>query len=240
MVAGHVANLRSVSEQGGTTLNERREEMKPLLFVAVLMLALSTSVFAGIDEPMVDNGSFDYSGAGWEYSESVIFGEYQGHDTTAYDPWPYPGASGYIRQIIDNSKSPYWNPALNHKIETLEFDLYTEGEGYVQIGFDWWDNYFGSQKPVGQAPMFEILPTQYQSKDHWSTISVTYDWLGKPGATWQPRWTSIEIYFFGCTNGNEAGVDSITVTSRCVPEPASLSVLLGGLVGLAGAWRRRK
>lgn len=204
------------------------------------LFALSAPVFAGIDEPLLVNGCFGDGSAGWEYSENVIFGEFGGRPDTAYDPWPYPGASGYIRQVVDNSKSPFWDPNLNHKIEVLEFDLYTTGEGYVQIGFDWWDQYWGDTKPIGQAPFFEILPTQFTSVGQWTRYAVEFDFYGKPGATWQPRWTSIEIYFFGCYGDNEAGIDDLVLTSRCVPEPSSMLALSGSLLGLAGFVLRRR
>lgn len=222
--------------------------MRIIILLVVGLLALSTSAYALYDEPLIENGCFDQGSTGWEASEAVQFNAGTGVDVfgrpdIAYDPWPYPipgdQPSGYLRQIIDNSKSPFWNPNLNHKIETVTFELYTAGAGHIQVGFDWWDT-FDSTKPVGSAPYWEILPTQYYSPNEWTTVSVTFDWLGKPGSQ-QPRWTSIEIYFYGCSGtGNEAGVDNIVVTSQCVPEPSSLLVLGGSLLGLAGAaWRRR-
>ncbi len=214
--------------------------MRIVVLVLAGMLVIATAALAGEIEPLMDNGGFAAGGAGWEASESVTFGPFATRDTTAYDPWPYPGASGYIRQVIDNSKSPGWNPLGEYKIETLQFDLYTEGIGYIQIGFDWWDTYFGNTKPTGPAPYWEVVPIQFMSPYTWTTYTVDYNWKGKPGQTWQPRWTSVEIYFFGCTSGNEAGVDTLVLTSRCVPEPSSL-LALSGLLGFAGiAWRRRR
>ncbi len=204
-----------------------------VLLIAGLFL-LGSAAFAGVEEPLLNNGDFAAFGAGWEYSESVNFGVFAGHDTTAWDPWPYPGASGYIRQIIDNKKSPYWNDDFNRKIETVEFDLYTLGTGYIQIGFDWWD-YMGDDKPFGGADHYEVLPYELTSPNEWTRYSVTYDWLNS-----QPRWTSIEIFFFGATQGNEVGVDSMVVTSWCVPEPSSLIAFSGSLLALAGfAWRKK-
>ena len=204
-----------------------------VLLIAGLFL-LGSAALAGVEEPLLNNGDFAAGSAGWEASDSVVFGPFAERDTTAYDPWPYPGASGYIRQIIDNTKSPYWDPSLNHKIETVEFDLYTQGNGYIQIGFDWWD-YVGYTKPVGPAPYWEVLPTRYTSPNQWTRYTVSYEWKNK-----QPRWTSIEIYYFDATGGNEAGVDSVVVTSRCVPEPSSLVALSGSLLALAGFWRRKR
>lgn len=221
--------------------------MKIALLLVVALIAMGTSVFAGQggDVPLlVENGSFVNGGTGWDDSGNIVYGpDYQRPDI-AKDPWPWPDPgnkpTGYLRQIIDNSKSPDWNPNLNHKIETLTFDLYTQGTGYVKIGFAWWDTYWGDTKPIGNAPQWEVLSANYTSPDTWTTYEVTYDWLNKPGATWQPRWTAVEFYFWGCTNGNDAGVDSVSVTSRCVPEPSSILALAGGIMGLAGFARRKR
>ena len=91
-----------------------------VLLIAGLFL-LGSAAFAGVEEPMLNNGDFAAGGDGWEFGGGVEFGPLAGEDSTANASWPEPGASGYIRQIIDNSKSPYWDPDLNHKIETVEF-----------------------------------------------------------------------------------------------------------------------
>jgi hypothetical protein len=216
-----------------------------LLFAG--LFALGASAYAGTDSPL-DDPSFEQAAITgtstvWESSSNVIFGAGFERPSIAKDPWPYPfpgeGPTGYIRQIVDNSRSPYWNPALNHKVETVEFDLYTTGQASVQIGFDWWDTYWGDPKPVGPAPLWEVLPAHYTSPNGWTRYSVTYDWYGKPGQTWQPRWTSLEIYFWGSAT-DEAGVDSLVLTSKCVPEPSSLLAFSGSLLGLAGFALRRK
>jgi hypothetical protein len=192
----------------------------------------------------IDNPCFEQGGLNWEASEQVGFNAGTApvfeRPHIAYDPWPIPGAAGSLRQIVDNSKSPYWDPALNRKVATLDFDVYTTGDAYVVIGFDWWD-YMGDVKPVGPAPYEELLPMQFKSVGQWTRFSVTYDWWDKPGQTHQPRWISLEVGFFGCSGtGFEAAVDDMVLISRCVPEPSSL-VALSGLFGIAGlAWRRRR
>ena len=211
-----------------------------VLLIAGLFL-LASAAFAGVEETLLNNGDFAAGGAGWEFDGGVNFGAFMDHETTAWDPWPYPGASGYIRQIIDNSNSPYWDPDLNRKIETVEFDLYTQGVGYIQVAFDWWYD-MGDVKPIGDADDWDWViddstgePVQFTSLNQWTRYTVDYEWLDM-----QPRWTSIEVYFFGCTDGNEAGVDSMVVTSMCIPEPSSLIAFSGSLLALAGfAWRRK-
>ena len=213
-----------------------------LFFLAVAPPALSFNE--------LDNSCFVYQGEGWEFTATVQFngnGTDPGGDPVfgrghiAYDPWPIPGAAGSIRQVVDNTKSPDWDPTLNDKIADLWFDVYTTGEAYVVVGFDWWDTYWGDTKPVGPAPYEELLPIQFTSPDQWTRFHVTYDWLGKPGETWQPRWISIEFGFFGCSGtGYEAAVDDVVLETRCVPEPAGLGALATGLMALGGFAARRR
>lgn len=219
-----------------------------LVLMATLALVLGLAGAMCAQEPgwnELDNGCFIDGSSAWEASPAVQFnaggGDVFGRPHIAVDPWPIPGAAGSIRQIVDNTRSPYWNASLNHKIVDVWFDVYTTGTAYVVIGFDWWD-YMGATKPVGAAPYEELLSTQFTSVNEWTRFHVTYDFLGKPGLTDQPRWVSLEFGFFGCSGtGYEAAVDDVIFQSKCVPEPSSLALALSSLVGMAGmAWRRRK
>lgn len=217
-----------------------------LLAVFVAVLAVGSSAFATTVDPNneVDNWCFVDGDAGWEATENVDFnagsGDVFGRPHVAIDPWPIPGAAGSIRQIVDNARSPYWDPNLNHKIVNMEFDVYTTGDAYVVVGFDWWD-YMGDEKPSGAGQYGEMLPMQFASPDSWTRFSVVFDWAGKPGQTQQPRWISVQFGFFGCSGtGHLAAVDDIVLTSRCVPEPSSLLAFSGSLLGLAGFALRRR
>jgi len=206
-----------------------------LALLGVLLVCFVGGGAALADE--LDNPSFIDGSTGWEYTEGVLFNAggplVFDRPHIAFDPFPIPGAAGSIRQVVDNTRSPYWNPTLNDKIATVDFDVYTTGDAYVVVAFDWWD-YMGPDKPVGAAQYEEVLPTHFLSPDEWNRFSVTYDWADKPGQTHQPRWISLEFGFFGCSGtGYEAAVDDVVLTSRCVPEPVSLAVLaLGGLAML--------
>ena len=218
------------------------ERLVGVLVVVHMVLLLCIPASADYNE--VFNGSFLLGGEGWEYSESVLFnagtGELiGGREDVAYDPWPIPGACGSLRQIIDNSLSPDWDPMLNHKIIDLWFDLYSFGNAYVVIGFDWWE-YTGDEKPTGEAPFEELLVEQFTSPGQWNRIHVTYDFLDKPGTTWQPRWVSFEIAFFCSEQGDSSAVDEIVMQSKCVPEPSSLLAFAAAIGGLAGALYRRR
>ena len=200
-------------------------------FVAAI-LAAGLMAGTGLANEL-DNGCFEQGSTAWEFTPSVTFnagGEpVFGRPHIAVDPWPIPGAAGSIRQIVDDSTSPYWDPILNHKIGTLSFDVYTTGDAYVVAGFDWWDD-MGPTKPVGPGQYEELLPTHFTSLGQWTRYNVEYDWANKPGLTHQPRWVSIEFGFFGCSGtGYEAAVDTVEFIGRCVPEPAGLALLALGL-----------
>ncbi len=212
--------------------------MKALGIPAVTALLVGLCSTALANE--LENGCFEQGSTGWEYTENVFFNagtdDVFGRPHIAVDPWPIPGAAGSIRQIVDDSLSPSWDPDLDHKIVDLTFDVYTTGEAYVVVGFDWWD-YMGDTKPVGAAPYEELLETHFISPNQWTTFHVTYDWVDKPGQTHQPRWVSVEFGFFGCSGtGYEAAVDTVVFEGRCVPEPASLMLLALGALALV---RRR-
>jgi hypothetical protein len=84
-----------------------------------------------------------------------------------------------------------------------------------------------------------VLPQQYRSLNQWTLVAVPFDWAGLPGNN-QPRWVSIEIYFYGCTQIDYAAVDSMEFWGKCVPEPSSLIALFGGLVSAGLVLRRRR
>lgn len=208
------------------------------------LFAIGSAAFAGIDTSTLDNSSFAQGKTGWEASDSVIFnsgGDLKfDRDSIAYDPTGI-GESGYLRQVVDASRSPYWNPSMNHGIGELSFWTYSTGTGYMQVGFGWWDSNSRTKPTPGTAvDHFELLPTKYYSVDEWTQQTVSYDWLNKPGNS-QPKWISLEFFYFDCSGvGNESAVDEISFTARSVPEPSSLLAMFGGLAGLGGVAIRRR
>jgi len=216
-------------------------------FLAAVLIPCSGASAAWLHENELANPCFEQSGAEWDPNGNMAFNAGTGElkfdrPHIAYDP-PGVGESGYIRQIVDNSQFSGWNPNLNHKIGYLTFWVYTTGPAYVQVGFDWWDR-TTDPKPVGyNEPGYhtEILPMQFTSLEQWTPVDIVFDWAGKPGNN-QPRWVSLEFYFWGCSQtGFEAAVDDVYFTSQCVPEPSCLVALSGSLAGLAGlALRARR
>lgn len=219
--------------------------MRYWLVVLALLLGATMPCSVGYayygHENELVNPCFEDGGDGWEYSPNVLFGAYADRPHTAYDPPGLYGEAGYLRQIVDDSLFSGWNPELNHKVGLLTFWLYTTGPAYVQVGFDWWDR-ITDPRPIGFSDPdyhYEVLPQEFQSEGAWTQVSVPFDWAGKPGNN-QPRWVSIEIYFFGCTQtGFEAAVDDMSFTAQCIPEPSSLIVLLGGLFSAGFVVRKR-
>jgi len=120
-----------------------------LLAATAAMLALGTAAFATTFNPNneLDNWCFIYGPQGWEVAGNVAFNgngtieggaPVHGRGHIAYVPqspspglleFPIPGSSGSLRQVVDDSQYPGWNPDLTRKIGYLSFDLYTPGFG---------------------------------------------------------------------------------------------------------------
>lgn len=228
-------------------ISERREKMrKQIIVLAILAIfALGTAAFAGIDEPTNSllNGSFGNGAAEWETIGSVGFNA--GSDPVAgkASVAMSTGESGSIRQIVDASAFPGWNAEYDHGTAELSFWAFTTGSGYIKVGFDWWDN-DNQAKPRGiPADHLVVLDTQYTATSDWTQFVVPFDWKYQVGPNHQPRWISIEFFFYGCANGNSAYIDDTLLQTQCVPvpEPSSLMAMVCGVAGLGGfACRRRR
>jgi hypothetical protein len=228
------------------TIAERREEKMNVRLMMVMTLAVLLAIAtAGLANPTpepgwneIDNPCFESGGAYWESEGSVHFNAgtgilVGGRPDVCHDPAPV-GSTGYLRQIRDDTRSPYWDWNKNRKVIDLWFEVYSEGNAYVQVGIDWWD-YTGNTKPTGAAPHQVWLPAQYVGGQGgtWAEYFVQYDFM-----TIQPRWISVEWAFF--SNGYELAVDTTCLQSRCIPEPSTIVALCCGLVGLVGCVRRKR
>ena len=193
-----------------------------------------------LHENELDNPCFENGGDSWEYSDNVFFDAKYDREHIAYDPPGY-GESGYLRQVVDDSLFSGWDPLLNHKVGELSFWLYTTGPAYVKVGFDWWDSVTMSRPvPRTLADHFVLLDEEYRSLEDWTLVTIPFDWAGREGNN-QPRWVSVEIYFYGCSQtGFEAAVDTVYFTGQCIPEPSSLIALFGGLLSAGAVLRRRR
>jgi hypothetical protein len=219
-----------------------------IIAIVLGLFVVNASAWAALGHDIqLTNPGFTQGDLGWEdHSASVQFGAMFGHDTTAYDPVSAGGTgmTGYMRQIVDTSAG--WNPALGDKRGYLSFWYQTQGTSSLKVGIDWWNDDHAT-KPSGPTSTsmpdyeFELLPTSYHSTD-WTQVNLTYDWLGKAGNN-NPRYVSLEFYYYDATIGNEAAVDDVSFSAESVPttpEPSGI-IALPGLLGAAGfAWRKRR
>ncbi|MCX7347162.1 MAG: PEP-CTERM sorting domain-containing protein [Alphaproteobacteria bacterium] len=181
------------------------------------------------------SGNMMFNGNGTDPGGVPVFG--RGH--IAYDPNP-PGTppgqpSGWLRQIVNDSLSPGWNPALNQKFFRFTASVYTTGNAYILFGVDWWtDN--NIPKPLPGTPADGAMWSQpITSLGGWTEVT----WEGY--LPYQPKWVSVEVAYYGCSGtGQEAAVDEMAFYAKCVPEPSSILGLASGVLALAGfAFKRR-
>jgi hypothetical protein len=174
-----------------------------------------------------------------------------------FDPGRNPGDVGELRTIVDDYEG-LWNPDYRMKEIDIFFYAHLDGDGYVKVRFDWWNdetipepsndpNEPGTPDPDGYTPWYTLTATDlgpFRVAPDLVLPDEQPDWMVPYSFRdiWdhQPRWVSIEIV---CgvdeqsTIGGEAMITGIDFEARCIPEPATLSVL--GLAGLALLLRRR-
>jgi hypothetical protein len=211
-----------------------------VIALGALLAIASTALANPGPEPgwnEIDNPCFEQGSTYWEANAvdfnagtSTLVG---GRPDVAYDPG-LPGSTAYLRQVCDDTRSPHWDPILNHKVIDLWFEVYSEADAYVQVGIDWWD-YMGDDKPTGDAPHNVWFDEHYVggTGGTWQEYYIPYDFVDK-----QPRWVSIEWSFF--PDGGLVAVDTTCLQSRCIPEPSTILAMCCGLAGLVGCTRRRK
>ena len=175
-----------------------------------------------------------------------------------FDPGRNPGDVGELRTIVDDYMG-LWNPDYNQKEIDIFFYAHLDGDGYIKVRFDWWDdpsipppsndpNDPGTLPPDGWSPWYTLTAADL------GPFREAYDLVlpGEDPGWWvpyslhdiwdhQPRWVSIEIVCGIDQNseiGGEALICGVDFEAQCIPEPATLGVL--GLSGLALLLRRRK
>jgi len=172
-----------------------------------------------------------------------------------FDPGREPGDIGGLRTIVDDYDG-LWNPDYQTKEIDIFFYAHLDGDGYIEVCFDWWDDPSIPEPPndpgAGPPPdgytevyrltaadlgPFRVAPDLVlpDEQPDWMVPYSFHD-------IWdhQPRWVSIEIVC-GVDEqsavGGEALITGVDFEARCIPEPATLSLLALG--GLALLLRRR-
>jgi hypothetical protein len=223
-----------------------------------------------VDDPWFE-GPFDDPYFGWHFSpplgqpyptvtpftDGTLFGGY-------LDPGRTPGSKVIARTIVDNYDG-LWNPMYNNKEIDLCFYAHLDGDGYVNVRFDWWDdqtmdrppNYPDwTPEPDGWTDWYTLTkddPGLFEMRPDLVLPDENLGWFLDEGEgpycfhdIWdhQPRWVSIEFevgILPGSTIGGEAFITGIDFESRCVPEPSMILLLVSSGIGLlVCAWRRRR
>ena len=193
------------------------------------------------------------------FTDGTLFGGY-------LDPGRTPGSMVFARTIVDNSTGELWNPLYNRKEIDLCFYAHLDGDGYVKVRFDWWDDQAMDRPsndpdwtppPDGYTDWYTLTeddPGLFEMRPDLVLPNENLGWFLEEGEgpycfhdIWdhQPRWVSIEfetgIFLNGPAGSGEALITGIDFESRCVPEPGTILLLVsGGIALLACAWRRHR
>lgn len=157
--------------------------------------------------------------------------------------WGAPKA--VLRQVVDESQFPGWDPALNQKQITINFDRFLAARSTeparnvgLKVFIDYMDD--GSFPDPFESGYHrdEVYNEVVDAADIWADQLAwehkTIDIL----LPTQPRYLSLEMEFYThFAEWSWIGVDNVDLEGRCVPEPASLSMLLLAVLPLI---RRRR
>jgi hypothetical protein len=227
------------------------------LFVGVALLLCMVPAQATTNEVL--NGDF---GTGtlvyWQHGVDIDVGiDGPGHDWAA--TCKNPGGDLWLRQIVDDTASPDWNPALHRKEITVTADLAWSGwvgaGAEVKFRLDWWAESYNNVTDPTTLPYYSdpMLSGSDPAQGYFVSDWVSYDLSGLPALQWlpvtpfderlldvQPRWVSLEVVYTQPA-GTGVWMDNVTLTGKCIPEPSSLLALFGGCgVLLAGLRRSRR
>ena len=202
----------------------------------------------------VDNGANTWYVQGNNVSFTDLRPELPGY---RLDPGRNPGDQAFVRTIVDDYDG-LWNP--EYEAKEIDFFFYTHlyGGGYIKVRFDWWND-----EGIPEPPN---VPNEGQPPDgytDWYTLTVNdsgafeeaWDLVADgedPGIMtpyvfhdiWdhQPRWVSIEIEAGNDPNidplGGECMFTGVDFESRCIPEPATLLLLIAACFGVCVRRRR--
>jgi hypothetical protein len=243
--------------------------MKRCLFLCLIILCLVASG-AAWSTPLnefneIQNGDFETGVlAPWQAGADILVAkDGPGHHWAA--TCKSSGVDVWLRQIVDDSLNPYWNPNYHAKRIDLVADVTWSGlvetsSSGISFRLDWWDDsYNGVEDPTvlphywGTPPTTSDPANGYNVSDwvtytfadmgilpgQWATVNP-FDRYSLP--TTQPRWVSVEVSYVQA-DGEAVWMDNVVLTANCVPgeppvpEPSGVLIMLTGIVPLA--WSRR-
>lgn len=193
----------------------------------------------------ITNGTFDNGLNGWECDARDVVAAVVGNPAPAAQcNHSIEGWGDRMRQVIDDTLNPLWNPSYHVKVIDLQADIALltkdHSTGGVRFRLDYWDEIYNGQNeaPAITDPGYHVTDwVEYKSnQEFWFTTVNPFDRIVLPI---QPRWISVEIEFLQ-PPGTVNLVDNVTLTSKCVPEPGAIASLATGLLGLVGLIRYRR
>ena len=199
----------------------------------------------------VINPTFDNDWNAWEHSGVGIVSEGNpGPSVQCILPADVPHT---LRQVIDESTNPLWNPSFHSKIIDLTVDIMADSdidlqnEAKVSFRLDYWGE---DQNDVNDPNLLpsplgysEWVPYQFTSftnyqKNTWLTVNP-FNRNSELFAIFQPRWVSLEISIEQSAT-DRVHLDNVILTSQCVPEPCTMLLLGTGLAGFVGYKKKSK
>ena len=152
----------------------------------------------------------------------------------------YQDPMGKIRQTVDESQFPGWDPTANRKIIDLEFDYLLGadiGDPVNQAGLKVYLCWLGDgTQPPNPADQRQLAFEQWQSPSsqvpEWSHADISLE------LPIQPRLLCVEFEVHArFAETTVVGIDNVSLEGQCVPEPSALALF--ALAAIATIRRRR-